>query len=292
NISPWSRAMSAITGCRLMAPNYGGKLWNGRQRAAHARAAWPGNTFRISPDGWGCVYRRMDNRGQMSERTFRHPSSKSGSAQILRWVDRGRALTDFEMQLRRGDAAGLTGMRDHLATLHGLAALDQNVAGVRIGRDETIGVAHQHQVAVALELTAGIGDDAVFRGLDRRALRHGEIDAVILHTIRLGPERRDHAATHRPAESRQTAGRLRALYGILTGHCRSVFHDACRLRRLRHGELGRWRGSRRFVPHRRRRRLFDIGDRDALAGLELGIHCQVVGPGDHRNRLVVDACDA
>src|SRR5262249_21053935 len=56
--------MSAITGCRLMAPNYDGKLWNGRQRAAHARAAWPGNTFRISPDGWGCVYRRMDKEAR------------------------------------------------------------------------------------------------------------------------------------------------------------------------------------------------------------------------------------
>src|SRR5262249_40360779 len=64
NISPWSRAMSAITGCRLIAPNYDGKLWNGRQRAAHARAAWPGNTFRISPDGWGCVYRRMDKEAR------------------------------------------------------------------------------------------------------------------------------------------------------------------------------------------------------------------------------------
>ena len=69
------------------------------------------------------------------------------------------------MQLRRGDVAGLTGMRNHLAAFHGLAALDQNVAGMRVGGDKTVGVANQDQIAIALELTAGIGNDAVFGGL-------------------------------------------------------------------------------------------------------------------------------
>src|SRR5215470_14633896 len=91
--------------------------------------------------------------------------------QILRRVDRGRALADFKMQLRRGDAAGLPGMRNHLAAFHGLAALDQNIAGMRVGGDETIGVANQDQIAIALELTAGISDDAIFRGFDRGTLR-------------------------------------------------------------------------------------------------------------------------
>src|SRR5690349_19065245 len=128
---------------------------------------------------------------------IRDPTSGSRPTQILRRVYRCRALADFEMQLRRGDVAGLTGMRNHLAAFHGLAALDQNVAGMRVGGDETIGVANQDQIAIALELAPGISHDAVFRSLDRGALRHGKVDAVILHAVRLGSERYDHAATHR-----------------------------------------------------------------------------------------------
>ena len=42
------------------------------------------------------------------------------------------------------------------------------------------GVPDQHQVAVGLELIAGVGDDAVLGGLDRRAFRHRDVDAVVL----------------------------------------------------------------------------------------------------------------
>src|SRR5580704_15031183 len=80
--------------------------------------------------------------------------------QILRRIDRRRAFADFEVKLRRSHISGLTGMRDHLAAFHRFAALDQDVAGVGVGGDEAVTVTHQHQIAVALELVAGIGDDA------------------------------------------------------------------------------------------------------------------------------------
>ena len=43
----------------------------------------------------------------------------SSAVEILRRIDRRRALADLEMQLRRGDAAGLAGFRNHLTALHG-----------------------------------------------------------------------------------------------------------------------------------------------------------------------------
>src|SRR5882724_5056483 len=78
-----------------------------------------------------------------------------------RRIDRRRALADLEMHLRRRDAAGLAGLGDDLAALHGVVALDHDLAGMRVGGDIAVGVPDQHQVAVGLELVAGIGDDAV-----------------------------------------------------------------------------------------------------------------------------------
>ena len=63
-------------------------------------------------------------------------------------------------------------MPDHLAAFHRLAALDQNIAGVSVGGDEAVRMAHQNQIAITLQLAAGIGHDAVFRGLDRSTFRH------------------------------------------------------------------------------------------------------------------------
>ena len=114
---------------------------------------------------------------------------------------RGRALADLEMQLRRSHVAGLAGLRNRLAALHRVAALHHQFAGMRIGGDITVRVAHQHKIAVALQLVAGIGNDAVVGRLDRRAFRHGEIDAVILLTGRLRTEAGDDAAARRPAEA-------------------------------------------------------------------------------------------
>ncbi len=149
--------------------------------------------------GLGGTVRRED--GGNSHRHLR-------PAEILRRIDRRRALADFEVQLRRRDVAGLAGFRDHLAAFDGFAALDHDFAGIGVGGDEAIGVADQDQIAVAFELIAGIGDNAVLGRLDRRAFRHREIDAVVLQAVRLRSEGGDDAAAHRPAEARHGARRL------------------------------------------------------------------------------------
>ena len=146
------------------------RRWNGRRRAARARAASPGNSCRIWPDGSAS---KLPAEGLSSSRCTR-------LVEELRRIDRRRALADLEVQLRRRHVAGLPGLRDHLPALDGVAALDQDLAGMGVGGDVAVGVAHQHEIAVALELVAGIGDDAVLGRLDRRAFRHREIDAVVL----------------------------------------------------------------------------------------------------------------
>ena len=84
------------------------------------------------------------------------------------------------MQLRRGDTAGLAGLGDHLAAFDDVPLLDQHFARVSVSGDKSVAVAHQHQIAIALQLVAGIRDNAIFGRLDRCTLRHGEIDAVVL----------------------------------------------------------------------------------------------------------------
>ena len=58
----------------------------------------------------------------------------------------------------------------------------------------------QHEIAVTLQLVAGIGDRAVGRGVDRVAIVGGDIDAVIALAVARGAEIRDHVARHRPDE--------------------------------------------------------------------------------------------
>src|SRR5262249_1153354 len=115
-------------------------------------------------------------------------------------VDRRRALADLEVQLRRGDIAGLPRLRDHLTALDRLVALPQNFAPVRVGGHLAVRVTDQHEIAVGLELVAGIGHPAVLSRLDRRALRHRDVDAVVLLPAGLGTETGDDTAAHRPAE--------------------------------------------------------------------------------------------
>jgi hypothetical protein len=73
---------------------------------------------------------------------------------------------------------------------------------VRVGRHVAIGVPDQHKIAVAFELVARIGHDAILGRLDRRALRHREIDAVVLLAVGFGTEAGNNAALYRPAEGR------------------------------------------------------------------------------------------
>ena len=78
--------------------------------------------------------------------------------EIIGRIDRRRALAQLEVQLRRGDVAALAGFGDGLAARDLIAALDRNVAIMRIGGHEAIGMTDEHQIAISLELAAGISD--------------------------------------------------------------------------------------------------------------------------------------
>src|SRR5947209_8544313 len=110
------------------------------------------------------------------------------------------------MQLRGGNVAGLAGLRDHLAAMHRIAALDVKLAIVGVGRHVTIGVADQHEIAIALQRAAGIGDLAVLGGAHRGAFGQRDIDAVVA----AGLKTLDDAAARRPAELAVRLGRILA----------------------------------------------------------------------------------
>src|SRR5487761_2387570 len=109
------------------------------------------------------------------------------------WIDRRCPLAQFKVQLRRGDIAGLSGFGDYLTTRHCLSALDFERAIVGVGGDETIWMADQNQIAIALQLIAGISNDTTIDGMNRSAIGHGDIDAVILARCKAP----DNAATSR-----------------------------------------------------------------------------------------------
>ena len=87
--------------------------------------------------------------------------------------------------------------RHHLTTAHLVAAFDQKGLGVAIGRHPPVGVFDQKKVAKTAEPGAGIGDDAVFRRLDRRAARRRDVDPVIMQPALARPEAADDAPRHR-----------------------------------------------------------------------------------------------
>src|SRR5262249_11905916 len=116
-------------------------------------------------------------------------------------IDWPRALAQLEMHLRLADRAGRAGLGDDLTAAHLVAALHQDLLIVCVGRHPVIGMADQNEIAVALELVAGVRDHAILSRHHRGSLRHGEVDAVIVAAIGLGAEARDHASLHRPAEA-------------------------------------------------------------------------------------------
>ena len=107
---------------------------------------------------------------------------------ILGRVDRARALAQLEMELRLIDLTGATGLGDDLTAADLIAALDQDLVIVGVGRHPIVRMPDQHEIAVAFQLVAGIGDDAVLRRLHRGAERNGDVDAVIVAAVGLGAE--------------------------------------------------------------------------------------------------------
>ena len=145
-------------------------------------------------------------------------------------------------------------------------------------------MADQHQVAITLELISGIGDDAVFSRLDRRALRYREIDTVIGLAVGLGTVAGDDLAAHRPAEGRQRACRVGGLDRLFS---RNVLDRCCLCQsRLLLG-IGRHRGHPCRRRHRRRNGLRGskgrLGARRRRGGL--GRHCQLHAEMEFSGRL-------
>ncbi len=114
------------------------------------------------------------------------------------------------MKLRRGHVARVAGIADHLTLGDIVAAIDDETVGMRVGRDIAVVVLDEHEVAVALQLVAGIADRAGGCGVDRRAFGHGDVDAVIAPAIRGRAVVGDHAAAKRPGEGkrRRAVGRV------------------------------------------------------------------------------------
>src|SRR6516165_2188448 len=117
------------------------------------------------------------------------------------------------MELRRIHIAALSRFRDGLTPLHRFAALDFEIAIIRVSRHETVWMADQNQIAVALQFAAGIGDDTALRRLDRSAFGDGYVDAIIA----AGLEALNDAAARGPAEFRigavRGSGRLAGIGG-------------------------------------------------------------------------------
>ena len=149
------------------------RRWNGRRRADRDRDVSPGSTCKTSRGGSASPSRsrppRADQALEVKPRSDRVRSLAPylAARQILRRIDGGRALAHFEVQLRARHVAGLAGLADHLTALDGLALLHVQFAGVRVGGDEAVRVAHQHEIAVTLQFAARVGNDTVFGGLDR-----------------------------------------------------------------------------------------------------------------------------
>src|SRR6185295_10786524 len=205
---------------------------------------------------------------------------------MLGRIDRRRALTDLEVNLGCGNAAGLAGLRDHLPALHGFALMDEEIRIVRVGRDPAARMTHEHEVTVALQLVAGIGDYAVLGGLDGRILRYRDIDTVVLLAVRLAAEIGNHAAFDGPAEGRCSArggGRRFRIRDRL--HARDTVGRtglrALRLRLLR-GRFGA--ASGRYVGCDRRAR-----NGQFLTDLERRIFVDLVFVGDLRAADIVTA---
>src|SRR5579883_3162613 len=126
--------------------------------------------------------------------------------QIFPRINRFLAAAQFEMKLRLADISGRPDPGDHLAAGDLLPGFDQDHVAMGIGGDETVGMLDQDQIAVAAHLVAGIGDNAAVGGLDRRAARRGDVNAVIARAIGSGAKTFDDAALHRPQEFAAAAG--------------------------------------------------------------------------------------
>src|SRR6476646_4685261 len=105
------------------------------------------------------------------------------------------------MNLRARHRPGLARLGDDIAAFHRVAAAHEEILVVRIGGDPAILVAQEDQVAIALQLVAGIGDHAAFGSAYARTLGNGDVDALIAGAVGLLAIGGDDLAADRPAEA-------------------------------------------------------------------------------------------
>src|SRR5579862_6904298 len=96
------------------------------------------------------------------------------------------AAPDLEMKLRRVDRAGRARRRDLLSALHRLAALYQQFSVMGVSGHIAARMLDQHQIAIAAQLVAGIGDAAGIGRADRLARPRRDVNAVIMGAARSG----------------------------------------------------------------------------------------------------------
>ena len=121
-----------------------------------------------------------------------------------------------------------------------------------IRRHPAVGVLDQDKIAEAAQLVAGIGDDAVIGGNDRRSLGGGDIDPVIVRAALARAEIDQDRAAHRPLKPASGMRRIGKRRQPRLGHGRN--RGGLRLGGLGRGRRLGLRRRRRLGPQRRRRK--------------------------------------
>ena len=83
-----------------------------------------------------------------------------GRAQIFQRIDSGGALAQLEMKLWRIDGTGLSSLGNHIAAANRVTALHIELPVVGIGRNPAAVMTNEHEIAIAFEFIACVGDNA------------------------------------------------------------------------------------------------------------------------------------
>jgi len=103
------------------------------------------------------------------------------------------------MDLRLVDRTGLAGFGDDLPALDAITAFHEDFRIMGIGRDPTIVVSDQNEVAIALELGASVGDRTGLSGVDFGPVRDLKVETVVVSAVRTGSEPGNDPSANRPA---------------------------------------------------------------------------------------------
>src|SRR5439155_20291000 len=104
------------------------------------------------------------------------------------------------MELRLVDPTGRADLGDRLAAVDRVALFYEQPVAMGIGRNPTAGVLDQHEIAVAAQLVAGIGDNAAVDRSDRRAARGSDVDPIVTAAVAGDTVAGQDRAAHRPGE--------------------------------------------------------------------------------------------